>query len=99
MNAMKQVLYFGFSTLALKGLGFALLPISTRLLTQSQFGELNFLVSISAVLSLLLCLGLPELIFKQQSANPKQKLALFRDSILLSILINGVVVNKIWPQF
>ncbi len=90
MNAMKQVLYFGFSTLALKGLGFALLPISTRLLTQSQFGELNFLVSISAVLSLLLCLGLPELIFKQQSANPKQKLALFRDSILLSILINGL---------
>ena len=75
MNGIKQIAYFGLSTLLLKGLGFALLPISTRLLNQTQFGELNFLVSISAVMSLLLCLGLPELLFKQQMKSEAHKRA------------------------
>ena len=66
MNGLKQIAYFGLSTLLLKGLGFALLPISTRLLSPAQFGELNFLVSISAVMSLLLCLGLPELLLNSK---------------------------------
>ena len=50
MNGIKQIAYFGISTLFLKVLGFALLPITTRILSQAEFGELNFLVSISAVM-------------------------------------------------
>ncbi|MEI8706929.1 oligosaccharide flippase family protein [Pseudoalteromonas sp. B62] len=66
MNGIKQIAYFGLSTLSLKVLGFALLPISTRILSQTEFGELTFLVSISAVMSLLLCLGLPELLLSNK---------------------------------
>lgn len=92
MNGIKQIAYFGLSTLLLKGLGFALLPISTRLLNQTQFGELNFLVSISAVMSLLLCLGLPELLFKQQMKSEAHKRALFRDALLLCGMLSLVFV-------
>ncbi|MBB1341351.1 oligosaccharide flippase family protein [Pseudoalteromonas sp. SR45-6] len=92
MNGLKQIAYFGLSTLLLKGLGFALLPISTRLLSQAQFGELNFLVSISAIMSLLLCLGLPELLFKQQMKNAVYKQALFRDAIILCSVLSALFV-------
>lgn len=93
MNGLKQIAYFGLSTLLLKGLGFALLPISTRLLSPAQFGELNFLVSISAVMSLLLCLGLPELLFKQQMKSVVFKQALFRDALILcSVLSTAFVI-------
>lgn len=102
MGGMKQVAYFGVSTLVLKGLGFALLPISTRLLNQNQFGELNFLVSISAVLSLLLCLGLPELLFKQQTKTLIEKKALFRDCFVICagfncifILLSFIFIDKL----
>jgi O-antigen/teichoic acid export membrane protein len=84
MSTIKQIAYFGIATLVLKGLGFLILPISTRLLSQSQFGELNLLVSLSAVMSLLLCFGLPELLFKQQVKSSHHKKALFRDAIVIS---------------
>ena len=92
MNGIKQIAYFGISTLFLKVLGFALLPITTRILSQAEFGELNFLVSISAVMSLLLCLGLPDLLFKQQMNNPQHKRALFRDALLVCAIVSGVFV-------
>ncbi|WP_273047051.1 oligosaccharide flippase family protein [Pseudoalteromonas sp.] len=92
MNGMKQIAYFGLSTLFLKVLGFALLPISTRILSQAEFGELNFLVSISAVMSLLLCLGLPELLFKQHISDPQRKRALFRDALILCGFLSCVFV-------
>ena len=92
MNGIKQIAYFGISTLFLKVLGFALLPITTRILSQAEFGELNFLVSISAVMSLLLCLGLPDLLFKQQMNNPRHKRALFRDALLVCAIVSGVFV-------
>lgn len=92
MNGIKQIAYFGLSTLSLKVLGFALLPISTRILSQTEFGELTFLVSISAVMSLLLCLGLPELLFKQQINNPQKKRALFRDAFILCGFFSSIFV-------
>ena len=96
MKGIKQIAYFGLSTLLLKGLGFVLLPISTRLLNQTQFGELNFLVSISAVMSLLLCLGLPELLFKQQMQSEVHKRALFRDALLLCSVLSLLFVLILW---
>ena len=90
MSAMKQIIYFGLSTFFLKALGFALLPISTRILSQTEFGELNFLVSLSAVMSLLLCLGSPELLFKQQMKTSDKKCALFRDAFVLCAFISSI---------
>lgn len=92
MNGIKQIAYFGLSTFFLKVLGFALLPITTRILSQTEFGELNFLVSISAFMSLFLCLGLPELLFKKQISDQQKKRALFRDAIILCLFFSCIFV-------
>lgn len=85
MSGLKQVAYYGVAMLVLKGLGFLMLPIATRLLTQQEYGSLNFLVTISAVCSLLLSLGLPELLFRQHYQDDNQKVAFFRDCLVVSI--------------
>lgn len=87
MSGLKQVAYYGVAMLVLKGLGFIMLPVATRVLTQNEYGSLNFLVSISAVGSLLLCLGLPELLFKQHYANNVSRLSFFRDCLTVSIFV------------
>ncbi len=92
MTGLKQILYFGISVVVVKGLGFLLLPVTTRLLDLTEFGELNFLVSVSSVCSLLLCLGLPELLFKQQYNDNRLKLALFRDCLVLSAVVCSLFI-------
>ena len=85
MGGFKQVAYYGVAILVLKGLGFLMLPIATRILSQDEYGSLNFLVSISAVCSLLLSLGLPELLFRQHFENESERVVFFRDCLVVSL--------------
>lgn len=64
MQGFKQMLIYGIGIFVLKGFGFIMMPIVTRLLTQVEYGELNFLVSIAAMVSLFLTLGLGETLFR-----------------------------------
>lgn len=86
MSNLKQIGYFACAIFAVKGMGFILLPITTRLLEQQEFGQLNFLVTLSALCSLIVSLGLPELLLKQQYDSLKEKMALFRDALILILL-------------
>lgn len=90
MSNLKQIGYFALAILAVKGFGFILLPITTRFLEKSEFGELNFLVTMSALCSLIVSLGLPELLLKQQYSSFREKMALFRDSLVLTIGFSAV---------
>jgi O-antigen/teichoic acid export membrane protein len=87
MSGFKQIAYYGVAILVLKGLGFLMLPIATRILSQDEYGSLNFLVSISAICSLLLSVGLPELIFRQYFENKVTRAAFFRDCLFVSICV------------
>lgn len=73
MSNLKQIGYFALAIFAVKGFGFLLLPITTRFLAKSEFGELNFLVTMSALCSLVVSLGLPELLLKQQYPSFREK--------------------------
>ncbi|CAH9061872.1 hypothetical protein PSECIP111951_02578 [Pseudoalteromonas holothuriae] len=86
MSGLKQIAYYGMSVLVLKGLGFLMMPVMTRLLTQSQYGYLNFLVTVCAACSLILSLGLPELLFRSKSASSIKQQSLLRDCLLISLL-------------
>ncbi|MBD1582145.1 lipopolysaccharide biosynthesis protein [Pseudoalteromonas sp. S16_S37] len=85
MSGLKQIAYYGIAVLVLKGLGFLMMPIVTRVLSQQEYGYLNFLVTVCAACSLLLSLGLPELIFKHKSTNKQEVASLVRDCALVSI--------------
>lgn len=88
MSNLKQIGYFAVAVLSVKGLGFLLLPISTRFLSQVEFGQLNFLVTVSALCSLILSIGLPELLLKQQYNTHTEKLALFRDAVITTFIFS-----------
>ncbi|QLE09387.1 oligosaccharide flippase family protein [Pseudoalteromonas shioyasakiensis] len=93
MSNLKQIVYFALAIFAVKGFGFLLLPITTRFLEKSEFGELNFLVTMSALCSLVVSLGLPELLLKQQYPSFREKMALFRDSLVLTICFSALFLG------
>ncbi|URQ88899.1 oligosaccharide flippase family protein [Pseudoalteromonas sp. SCSIO 43101] len=93
MSNLKQIGYFALAIFAVKGFGFLLLPITTRFLEKSEFGELNFLVTMSALCSLVVSLGLPELLLKQQYPSFREKMALFRDSLVLTICFSALFLG------
>lgn len=64
MKTSSQLVFYGLAIGAQKGFSFLLLPIATSLLTTEHYGQLNFLTTISAVLSLVLTFGQSEMLFR-----------------------------------
>lgn len=64
MKINKNILYYAIAIGALKGVSLLMLPIITRYLPPEQYGTLNFLVSISAMLSIFIGFGLAEVLFR-----------------------------------
>jgi len=87
MNSLKDMLIYGLGIFVLKGLGFIMMPIVTRMLTQVDYGELNFLVSIASMMSLFLTLGLGDILFRFASSQIKEDNdAVMRQCFRLSLL-------------
>lgn len=64
MNKSSNILYYGLAVLSLKGISLVMMPIVTRYLSVADYGMLNFLVSIASMLSIVLSLGLSELLYR-----------------------------------
>lgn len=64
MNSVRQLIYYGLAIVSLKGISFLMMPFITHQLSVEAYGELNLLVSLAAVLSLVLSLGIAELLFR-----------------------------------
>ena len=78
---------YGLGIFVLKGLGFIMMPIVTRILTQVEYGELNFLVSIASMMSLFLTLGLGDILFRFASGQIKEdNEAVMRQCFRLSLI-------------
>ncbi|GIC75699.1 lipopolysaccharide biosynthesis protein [Moritella sp. F3] len=87
MNSLREMLIYGIGIFVLKGLGFIMMPIVTRMLTQVDYGELNFLVSIASMVSLFLTLGLGDILFRFASGQVKEdNEAVMRQCFRLSLL-------------
>ncbi|QFI38266.1 oligosaccharide flippase family protein [Moritella marina ATCC 15381] len=87
MNSLREMLIYGMGIFVLKGLGFIMMPIVTRMLTQVDYGELNFLVSIASMVSLFLTLGLGDILFRFASGQVKEDNdAVMRQCFRLSLL-------------
>jgi len=87
MNSIKEMLIYGLGIFVLKGLGFVMMPIVTRMLTQVDYGELNFLVSIASMMSLFLTLGLGDILFRFASGQVQEdNEAVMRQCFRLSLL-------------
>jgi len=87
MNSLREMFIYGFGIFVLKGLGFIMMPIVTRILTQVEYGELNFLVSIASMMSLFLTLGLGDVLFRFASSQvQKDNAAVMRQCFRLSLL-------------
>jgi O-antigen/teichoic acid export membrane protein len=87
MNSLREMLIYGIGIFVLKGLGFIMMPIVTRMLTQVDYGELNFLVSIASMVSLFLTLGLGDILFRFASGQVKaDNEAVMRQCFRLSLL-------------
>lgn len=87
MHSVKQMMIYGIGIFVLKGFGFLMMPVVTRILTQVEYGELNFLVSIAALVSLFLTLGLGEALFRfSDSFNTQERAMLMRQCFLISLV-------------
>lgn len=87
MNNLREMFIYGIGIFVLKGLGFIMMPIVTRMLTQVDYGELNFLVSIASMMSLFLTLGLGDILFRFASGQIKEdNEAVMRQCFRLSLL-------------
>lgn len=85
MSGLKQVAYYGVAVLILKGLGFFMLPVFTRVLNQQEYGYLNFLVTLCAACSVILSFGLPELIFRHKQTYKHELNSLITECVLVSL--------------
>ena len=70
MKVSAGFIHYAVSIIALKGISLLMLPVITRFLSLAEYGALNFLVSISAMLSIVLTFGLAEVMFR---FSPKLK--------------------------
>ncbi|CCQ11998.1 hypothetical protein PALB_28990 [Pseudoalteromonas luteoviolacea B = ATCC 29581] len=85
MQPIKQIIFYALAVGAQKGFSFLLLPIATAQLTTAEYGELNFLTTISAVASLFLTFGQSELIFRFVNGKQNQS-ELLRFAFLVTLI-------------
>lgn len=100
MNSLKQIIYYGASILCLKGISFLMMPFITHHLPPHVFGELNLLVSLAALLSLVLTFGLAELLFRFfNDANNIERQNLIVNCIWTSIAGAGIGLVLAWVVY
>ena len=100
MNSIKQIIYYGVSIVCLKGISFLMMPFITHHLPPQIYGELNLLVSLAALLSLVLTFGLAELLFRffnDSDKNAKQNLVV--TCIWLSLAGAGFALLLAWGVY
>lgn len=91
MNKTTNILYYGLAILSLKGISLVMMPIMTRYLSVSDYGMLNFLVSIASMLSIVLSLGLSELLYRFNSfKNNSQRLRFYKACLKVALCSAGL---------
>ena len=86
MNKKTNILYYALAILSLKGISLVMMPIMTRYLSVSDYGMLNFLVSIASMLSIVLSLGLSELLYRfNQFKNNSQRLGFYKACLKVAL--------------
>ena len=87
MNKTTNILYYALAILSLKGISLLMMPIITRYLSVSDYGMLSFLVSIASMLSIVLSLGLSELMYRFNSfKNFIERFAFYKSCLKISFL-------------
>ena len=76
MKINAPVIHYALAIAGLKGISLLMLPIVTRFLSPESYGELNFLVSIGAMLSIFLGFGMAEMMFQFTAIDNLARVAL-----------------------
>ena len=91
IKALNSGIWYTLSSFLVKGIGFLITPIFTRLLTQSEFGQYNNFLSWLAILTILASLNLEStLISAKYDFNTKF------DEYIFSIRCLGIISVFIW---
>lgn len=91
MNANKPIVDYAIAIACLKGISLLMLPVITRYLPSEVYGELNFLVSLVALLSIVLSFGMAEMLFRfTPSLNTQQSQAFIADCIKVTVIVGAV---------
>jgi len=93
MKINAPVIHYALAIAGLKGISLLMLPIVTRFLSPESYGELNFLVSIGAMLSIFLGFGMAEMMFQFTAKIASSELdAFITRCIKFIFLVSGVFV-------
>lgn len=86
MSKATNIVYYALAILSLKGISLVMMPIMTRYLSVSDYGMLNFLVSIASMLSIVLSLGLSELLYRfNQFKNNSQRFGFYKSYLKVAL--------------
>ncbi|TMO56729.1 lipopolysaccharide biosynthesis protein [Pseudoalteromonas phenolica] len=89
MSKSSNIVYYGLAVLSLKGISLIMMPIVTRYLSVSDYGMLNFLVSIASMLSIILSFGLSELLYRFNDFEDKKRQHIFYKACLKIALFSA----------
>jgi len=101
LGAKKQMLYYGSGIVLMKAVSLLMLPVITRYLTPSEYGVLDVLLTWMNLLSIVLGLGLTDVLYRfcQNQAEQHQTarllvqlhyMLLLPALLLLSLLLSGI---------
>jgi O-antigen/teichoic acid export membrane protein len=90
-------MHYALATFCLKGIGLIMLPVVTHFLPPAEYGLLNFLVSIVAMLSIVLSFGFAEVLFRFTPEMPAAKIpgfinACLRLSVVIAVLFFSITM-------
>jgi O-antigen/teichoic acid export membrane protein len=92
MKTLNSLFYYTLATLMLKGASAILLPIYTRYMSVEDYGRLNLLVSFSAFFSLVLVMGVGELVFRSQANSTESPAQVCSRAFKFSLTVSCVFV-------
>ncbi len=92
----KDSFLYSLATLFTKGLGFIMLPIYTRYLSQAEYGVFDYLVSIGSIVSIIATLEITQGIMRYVSEGQQDKNVLkayVSTSVWFTLIVYGAVVT------
>jgi O-antigen/teichoic acid export membrane protein len=85
----KLFVTYSFGSLFLYGANFLLMPIYTKVLSKAEFGQIELISTLTAIIGILLTFGLPQLIFVEYfHTEPKQRSKLIFNTVLIYLLLS-----------
>lgn len=93
----REIIHYALAIVFLKGISLLMLPVVTHYMPPDDYGVLNFLVSIVAMLSIVLSFGMAEVLFRfTPGLSPAYSTRFVHASIVMSARISIIFIVLAW---